>query len=42
MNAPPFELVGIGILGIGFVLILTMFIGSAIVYLTINLVKRIR
>ena len=41
MNAPPFEMVGTGLLAIAFILILLFLIGAFVAYVTLDLIKKL-
>ena len=40
MNAPPFEMAGLGLLAIAFILILLFLIGACVVFTIINLINK--
>jgi len=42
MNAPPFEMAGMGLLAIAFILILLFLIGACVVFAIINLINKWR
>jgi hypothetical protein len=42
MNAPPFEMAGLGLLAIAFILILLFLIGACVVFAIINLINKLK